>query len=155
MKQPLKRSFHLSDRMSRLPPYIFGEINRIKSEKRRGGIDIIDMAMGNPTDPTPQPIVDKLCEVVQDPRNHRYSAASGLYNLRREIARFYEQQYDVSLDPASEVIATIGSKEGFAHLCLALIGPGDAAIVPTPSYPIHSYGVILAGGNTVGLEIDD
>jgi alanine-synthesizing transaminase len=155
MKQPLKRSFHLSDRMSRLPPYIFGEINRIKSEKRRGGIDIIDMAMGNPTDPTPQPIVDKLCEVVQDPRNHRYSAASGLYNLRREIARFYEQQYDVSLDPASEVIATIGSKEGFAHLCLALIGPGDAAIVPTPSYPIHSYGVILAGGNTVGLEIAD
>jgi alanine-synthesizing transaminase len=143
----------LSDRMSRLPPYIFGEINQIKSEKRRNGIDVIDMAMGNPTDPTPQAIVDKLCEVVQDSRNHRYSAAAGLYNLRREIGLFYEKTYGICLDPAREVIATIGSKEGFAHLCLALIGPGDTAIVPTPSYPIHAYGVVLAGGNYLGLEV--
>jgi alanine-synthesizing transaminase len=153
IQKPDHEFVRLSDRMSRLPPYIFGTINRIKLKKRQEGIDVIDMAMGNPTDPTPQPIVDKLCEVVQDPRSHRYSAAAGLENLRREIALFYEEHYQVELDPGREVIATIGSKEGFAHLCLALIGPGDTAIVPSPSYPIHSYGVILAGGNDLGLEV--
>ncbi len=145
----------LSERVSRLPPYLFGQINKVKDQKRRDGIDIIDMAMGNPTDPTPAPIVEKLCEVVQDPRSHRYSAASGLYNLRREIARFYAKHYGVDLDPEGEVIATIGSKEGFAHLCLALIGSGDTAIVPAPAYPIHSYGVVLAGGSYLSLPIRD
>ncbi len=145
----------LAERMSRLPPYLFGEINRVKDRKRREGLDIIDMAMGNPTDPTPGSIVAKLCEVVQDPRNHRYSAASGIYNLRREITVLYDQQYGVDVDPENEVIATIGSKEGFSHLCLAVIGPGDTAIVPAPSYPIHSYGVVLAGGSCVALRIDD
>jgi len=145
----------LADRMSRLPAYVFGEINRIKYGKRREGIDVIDMAMGNPTDPTPQNIVDKLCEVVQDPRNHRYSEASGIYNLRREISRFYKRRYDVSLDPEKEVITTIGSKEGFSHLCLALVGPGDTVLVPAPSYPIHSYGVTMAGGRCVYLPIQD
>ena len=145
----------LADRMSRLPPYLFGQINRVKDRKRREGLDIIDMAMGNPTDATPEAIVSKLCEVVQDPRNHRYSAAAGIYNLRREIAVFYQNQYGVDLDPENEIIATIGSKEGFAHLCLAVIGPGDTAIVPAPSYPIHSYGVVLAGGSYLALRIED
>ncbi len=145
----------LADRMSRLPPYLFGQINRVKDRKRREGLDIIDMAMGNPTDATPEVIVSKLCEVVQDSRNHRYSAAAGIYNLRREIAVFYENQYGVDLDPENEIIATIGSKEGFSHLCLAVIGPGDTAIVPAPSYPIHSYGVILAGGRYLALKIED
>ncbi len=145
----------LSPRMELLPPYLFGVINKLKDKKRRDGIDIIDMAMGNPTDPTPQPIVDKLCEVVNDPKNHRYSAAAGMYNLRREVANYYELHYGVKLDPENQVIATIGSKEGFSHLCLALLGPGDTAFVPTPSYPIHAYAVVLAGGNYVGIPVAD
>ena len=145
--------FQFSQRMFRLPPYLFGSINRLKDQKRRAGIDIIDMAMGNPTDPTPEPIVEKLCEVVRDPRNHRYSSAAGIYNLRREVAKFYKTWWDVDLDPESEVIATIGSKEGFSHLCLALLGPGDTAFVPTPSYPIHAYGVVIAGGNYLGVPV--
>jgi len=143
----------LSDRMNQLPPYLFGKINRIKDQKRRDGIDIIDMAMGNPTDPTPEPIVEKLVEVVRDPRNHRYSAAAGIYNLRREVAKFYAREYDVDLDPDTEVLTVIGSKEGFSHLCLALLGPGDIAFVPTPSFPIHVWGVILAGGHRVGIPL--
>ncbi|MBI4606348.1 MAG: aminotransferase class I/II-fold pyridoxal phosphate-dependent enzyme [Planctomycetes bacterium] len=143
----------LSQRMSMLPPYLFGSINKLKDRKRREGVDVIDMAMGNPTDPTPQPIVDKLCEVVNDPKNHRYSSAAGIYNLRREVAKYYQAQWDVKLDPEHEVIATIGSKEGFSHLCLALLGPGDMAFVPTPSFPIHSYAVVLAGGNYIGVPV--
>jgi len=141
--------------MARLPPYLFGSINRLKDTKRREGIDIIDMAMGNPSDPTPAPIVEKLCEVVQDPRNHRYSAASGIYNLRREVAKYYKSHYGVSIDPDTEVMATIGSKEGFSHLCLALLGPGDTAFVPTPSFPIHAYGVVIAGGSYLGVPVSD
>ena len=145
----------LSHRMSRLPPYLFGSINALKQQKRQAGIDIIDMAMGNPTDGTPGPIVDKLCEVVNDARNHRYSAAAGIYNLRREVAKYYKAHWDVDLDPQSEVIATIGSKEGFSHLCLALLGPGDTAIVPTPSFPIHAYAVVIAGGSYLGIPVYD
>jgi alanine-synthesizing transaminase len=145
----------LSERMGRLPPYLFGRINALKDKKRREGADVIDMAMGNPTDPTPQPIVDKLCEVVRDSRNHRYSAAAGIYNLRREMAKYYQEEHGVKLDPDKEVICTIGSKEGFSHLCLALLGPGDTAIVPTPSFPIHSYGVVLAGGSYLGIPVYD
>jgi alanine-synthesizing transaminase len=144
-----------SERLARLPPYLFARINAIKDKKRREGVDIIDMAMGNPTDPTPEPIVEKLCEVVRDPRNHRYSASTGIYNLKRELAKYYASQYGVDLDPESEVICTIGSKEGFSHLCLAVIGAGDIAIVPAPSYPIHSYGVVLAGGSYIGIPVDD
>ena len=145
----------LSERMGRLPPYLFGRINALKDRMRREGADVIDMAMGNPTDPTPQPIVDKLCEVVRDSRNHRYSAAAGIYNLRREVAKHYDREYGVGLDPEKQVICTIGSKEGFSHLCLALISPGDTAMVPTPSYPIHSYGVVLAGGSYLGIPVND
>ena len=145
----------LSERMHRLPPYMFGAINQLRSAKRRAGIDVIDMAMGNPSDATPDCIVDKLCEVVQDPRNHRYSVAGGIYNLRREVAKYYETQWDVALDAETEVMATIGSKEGFSHLCLAILGPGDTALVPAPSFPIHSHAVIIAGADYVGIPVDD
>ncbi|MBI4587083.1 MAG: aminotransferase class I/II-fold pyridoxal phosphate-dependent enzyme [Planctomycetes bacterium] len=155
-KEPKAEDFiRLSERMSRLPQYIFSKINHLKDRKRREGIDVIDMAMGNPTDPTPEPIVEKLCEVVRDPRNHRYSTAAGIYNLRREMAKYYQAEYGVQLDPEKEVICTIGSKEGFSHLCLAVIGSGDTAFVPAPSYPIHSYGVVLAGGSYLSIPVYD
>jgi len=153
MKDQADDFIDLSQRMSRLAPYMFGSINALKAAKRRAGIDIIDMAMGNPTDATPQPIVDKLCEVVNDPRNHRYSSAAGLYNLRREVSKYYCKHWEVDLDPEQEVMATIGSKEGFSHLCLALLGPGDTALVPTPSFPIHTYAVVLAGGSYLGVPV--
>jgi alanine-synthesizing transaminase len=155
MEPDPQTTVQLSERMSRLPPYLFGQINNLRDQKRRAGIDVIDMAMGNPTDATPAPIVEKLCEVVNDSRNHRYSASAGLYNLRREVAKYYEAHWEVQLDPESEIIATIGSKEGFSHLCLALLGPGDTALVPTPSYPIHSYAVVLAGASYLGIPVND
>jgi len=156
MDTPPQEDFiRLSRRMEMLPPYLFASINKLKDRKRREGIDIIDMAMGNPTDATPKPIVDKLCEVVNDSRNHRYSAAAGIYNLRREVAKYYKANWDVTLDPEHEVIATIGSKEGFSHLCLALLGPGDTAFVPTPSFPIHSYAVMIAGASYLGIPVAD
>jgi alanine-synthesizing transaminase len=142
-----------SDRMDQLPPYLFGRLNKIKLEKRKAGIDMIDLAMGNPSDATPQPVVDKLCEVVNDPRNHRYSVASGIYNLRREIARYYSRQYGVALDPESEVLCTIGSKEGVSHLSLVLLGPGDTALVPVPAFPIHVYSCVIAGASIVRVPI--
>lgn len=145
----------LSDRMNFLPPYLFGKINKVKQKKRRAGIDIIDLAMGNPSDPTPQPIIDKLREAAQDPRNHRYSAAAGIYNFRKEIAKYYETHYQVSLNPDDEVLSTIGSKEGVSHLSLALLGPGDTAIVPVPAFPIHTYSVVIAGGNVIHVPIVD
>ena len=150
---PDQEIVRLSDRMTRLPPYLFGLLNKKMLGMRRDGADVIDMAMGNPTDSTPEPIIDKLCEVVKDPRNHRYSAAAGIYNLRREMARHYAAVHGVDLDPETEVIATIGSKEGFSHLCLAMIGAGDTALVQTPYFPIHVYGVVIAGGNIIGLPI--
>jgi alanine-synthesizing transaminase len=145
----------LAARMSQLPDYLMEKINKLRQFKRREGTDLIDMSMGNPRDPTPQPIVEKLAEAVQDPRNHRYSVATGIHNLRNELAKYYAARYDVALDPESQVIATIGSKEGFSHLCLALIGEGDRAVVPAPAYPIHSYSVLLAGGESVPLPVQD
>ncbi|MDH4247560.1 MAG: aminotransferase class I/II-fold pyridoxal phosphate-dependent enzyme [Deltaproteobacteria bacterium] len=145
----------LAERMSHLPDYMFAKINAMRQKMRQEGLDLIDMSMGNPRDPTPQMIVDKLSEVVQDPRNHRYSVHSGIYNLRNELAKHYQQLYDVSVNPDREVIWTIGSKEGFSHLCLALIGPGDRAFVPAPAYPIHSYSVVLAGGDFIPIPIMD
>ena len=132
-------------RVKMLPPYLFGKLNALKYEKRRKGLDIIDLGMGNPLDPTPKPIVDKLCHAVQDPRNHRYSTATGIFSLKREVGLLYERRYGVKIDPANEIICTIGSKEAFSHLCLALLGPGDMAIVPQPAFPIHTYAVRLAG----------
>jgi alanine-synthesizing transaminase len=142
-----------SARMHRLPPYLFGRINAMKAELRKKGVDIIDLGMGNPSDPTPQAIVDKLCEAAQDKRNQRYSVSGGVFNLRREIAKSYAKRWDVELDPESEVIATLGSKEGFSHLCLAALGPGDVALTPTPAFPIHIYGPVIAGANVIGISM--
>lgn len=142
-----------SSRMHRLPPYLFGRLNALKISLRQSGVDVIDLGMGNPNDPTPDIVIDKLCEAVRDKRNQRYSASAGVVNLRREAAKFYEQQSGVPLDPENEVIATLGSKEGFSHLCLAVLGPGDVALVPTPTFPIHIYGPVIAGANVIGISM--
>jgi alanine-synthesizing transaminase len=145
----------VAERLRRLPPYLFGKINRLKYEKRVAGVDVIDLGMGNPTD-APDPLIQqKMAEALQDPRNHRYSVSSGIENLRKEVAKRYWKRYGVRLDPQSEVIATIGSKEGFSHMCLALMGPGDAAVVPSPTFPIHSYAVVLAAANVIALDCRD
>ena len=143
----------VAERVKRLPPYLFGKINDLKYQKRRRGDDVIDLGMGNPTDAPAQMIIDKLCEAAADPRNHRYSASAGIFNLRREVALLYERRYAVQLDPHSEVIATIGSKEGFSHMCLALLGPGDTCITPAPTFPIHMYAPALAAANVLQLEV--
>jgi len=132
-------------RIERLPPYVFAEVNRLKAEARARGEDIIDFGMGNPDRPTPAHIVEKLVEVARREDTHRYSASRGIPRLRRAICRWYADRYAVQLDPESEAIVTMGSKEGLAHLALAALGPGDAVLVPNPSYPIHPYGVVIAG----------
>jgi alanine-synthesizing transaminase len=149
--QPFK--IDVSPRILRLPPYLFGRINKMKYDKRVAGIDIIDLGMGNPTDPTPESVVQKLAEAARDPRNHRYSVSNGVTGLRKEVARKYADKFGVTLDPETEVIATIGSKEGFSHLCLALLGPGDTAIVPDPAFPIHVYAVAMAGANVLRVPL--
>ena len=145
----------LAQRMNQLPPYLFGMINQRKAEKRLQGDDVIDLGMGNPVDPTPAPIVDKLTEVVKDPKSHRYPVAGGLRNLRREIAKQYARDYDVEVDSEAEVICTIGSKEGISHLGLAIVGPGDTILVPAPAFPIHIYAVTIAGGNVIRFPLSD
>jgi len=142
-----------AQRITRLPPYLFGRLNALKLAKRQQGADIIDLGMGNPTDAAPQIVVDKLCEAARDPRNHRYSASKGIKGLRIEIAKKYERKWNVKLDWETEVLACIGSKEGFSHLCLAMIGPGDTAVVPDPAFQIHNYAVALAGGNVVSVPL--
>ncbi len=142
----------VADRVQRLPPYLFGKINRLKYEKRRAGVDVIDLGMGNPTDIPDTVIVEKLCEAVRDDRSHRYSVSNGLYNLRREASLRYSRLHGVQLDPEAEILAGLGSKELFSHMCLALLGPGDTAIVPAPSFPIHVYGVALASGNVLSVD---
>lgn len=134
-------------RIKRLPPYVFNIVNELKADARKRGEDIVDFGMGNPDQPTPQHIVDKLCEVAQRPDTHRYSMSRGIPRLRRAIANWYAERYSVELDPESEAIVTIGSKEGLAHLALATLGPGDAVLVPNPAYPIHPYGVVIAGAD--------
>jgi alanine-synthesizing transaminase len=143
----------VSARIARLPPYLFARINKMKYEKRVAGVDIIDLGMGNPTDPTPETVVQKLSEAARDPRNHRYSVSNGIAGLRKEVARKYKQKFGVELDPESEVIATIGSKEGFSHLCLAMLGPGDTIVVGDPAFPIHVYGPALAGANVIRVPL--
>jgi alanine-synthesizing transaminase len=134
-------------RMMRLPPYIFGIVNQLKMESRRIGEDIIDLGMGNPDLPTPKHIVNKLIEAVKNPRNHRYSASKGIYKLRLAITDWYRRRYDIDLDPESEAVVTIGVKEGIGHLALATLGPGDVVLVPSPTYPIHAYSIVIAGGD--------
>ena len=124
--------------MSRLPPYLFGRINALFYKKRRAGDDVIDLGMGNPTDPPQDLVIEKLVEAARDPTNHGYSQSTGIMNLRREVASKYLKKYGVRLDPESEIIVCLGSKEGFSHMCLALMGPGDTAIVPSPTFPAHA-----------------
>ena len=132
-------------RIKRLPPYIFEEVNRLKAQARAAGEDIIDFGMGNPDMPTPKHIVDKLCEVAKDPRSNRYSASRGIKGLRKAMAAYYQRRFGITLNPDTEVIATLGSKEGFANLAAAITAPGDVVLVPNPAYPIHAFGFILAG----------
>ncbi|WED44316.1 alanine transaminase [Legionella cardiaca] len=134
-------------RIKRLPPYVFNTLTQLKSEARARGEDIIDFGMGNPDQPTPQHIVDKLVETAQRPDTHRYSMSKGIPRLRRAMASWYKRNYDVTLNSETQVLTTIGSKEGLAHLALAISGPGDTVIVPDPAYPIHTYGFIIAGAN--------
>ena len=138
------QEFH---RISRLPPYVFNIVNELKAKARAAGEDIIDFGMGNPDQPTPQHIVDKLIEAVQRPDTHRYSVSKGIPRLRKAICNWYKTRFDVDLDPETEAIVTIGSKEGLAHLALATLGPGDVVLVPNPAYPIHPYGVVIAGAD--------
>ena len=151
-----QRSFKIevASRIHRLPPYLFARINKMKYDKRVGGVDIIDLGMGNPTDPTPDLVVEKLAEAARDPRNHRYcNPPSGISGLKKEVAKKYHKKYGVELDPETEIIATIGSKEGFSHMCLALLGPGDTAIVPDPAFPAHIYAVAMAGANVIRVPL--
>ena len=144
----------VAPRLRRLPPYLFGRINAAKLALRQANRDVIDLGMGNPTDPTPEPVVEKLAEAARDPRNHRYqAAASGIAGLKREVAAKYRRDHGVTLDPDREIIVTIGSKEGVSHLCLALLGPGDTAVVPDPAFPIHLYGPAMAGANVIRVPL--
>jgi len=140
-------------RMTRLPPYLFSIVNELKMEMRRKGEDIIDLGMGNPDIPTPKHIVDKLIEAAQKGHNHRYSASKGITKLRHAIADWYKRRYDVDIDPEEEAIVTIGAKEGLSHLVLAVISPGDVVFAPNPTYPIHQYSVIIAGGDLRSIPI--
>ena len=136
------QEFH---RVKRLPPYVFAEVNRLKATARARGADIIDLGMGNPDMPTPQHIVDKLCETVAKPRTNRYSASKGISGLRKAQAAYYGRRFGVKLDPETQVVATLGSKEGFANMAQAISAPGDVILVPSPTYPIHEFGFIISG----------
>ena len=140
----MTEEFH---RIRRLPPYVFAEVNAAKARARAEGQDIIDLGMGNPDSATPPHIVAKLIETVQDPRTHRYSTSKGITGLRRALAAYYARRFDVGLDPETEIIATLGSKEGLANLASAITSPGDTILVPNPSYPIHQFGFIIAGAS--------
>ena len=142
-----------ASRIERLPPYVLGRLKQLIYDRRKSGADVIDMNMGNPLDAPPDAVVDKLRDAVRDPRNSRYSVSAGVFNLRRDMAAKYKRKWGVELDPATEVIATIGSKEGFSHMCLALLGPGDTVVVADPAFQIHTYAVILAGASTVSVPL--
>jgi len=133
-------------KIRRLPPYVFEQVNRLKAQARAQGADIIDLGMGNPDLPTSSVIVEKLCEAAQDPRTHRYSASKGIAGLRRAQANYYARRFGVKLDPETQIVATLGSKEGFANMAQAITAPGDVILCPDPTYPIHSFGFIMSGG---------
>ncbi|MDO4673605.1 LL-diaminopimelate aminotransferase [Campylobacter sp.] len=139
--------------IERLPNYVFAEVNAIKMAARRAGADIIDFSMGNPDGKTPQHIIDKLCESANKEKTSGYSTSMGIYKLRLAVCNWYKRKYGVDLDPESEVVATMGSKEGFVNLARAVINPGDTAIVPTPAYPIHTQAFIIAGGNVAKMPL--
>lgn len=142
-------------RISRLPPYVFNIVTELKVKARAQGEDIIDFGMGNPDLPTPPHIVEKLCEAARNPRNHRYSASRGITKLRVAIADWYRRRHGVEIDPEREAIATIGAKEGISHLALAIVEPGDVALAPSPTYPIHPYSVIIAGGDVRSVRLEE
>ena len=140
-------------RIDRFPPYVFSIVNELKLQARRAGEDVIDLGMGNPDIPTPEPVVNKLKEAVDNGRNHRYSASKGIPKLRRAICDHYERAWGVTLDPDTEAIATIGAKEGLSHLAWVLCAPGDSVLVPEPTYPIHTYAMLLSGANVTSVEL--
>lgn len=140
-------------RIKRLPPYVFNVVNAMKIDARRRGEDIIDFGMGNPDQPTPTHIVEKAIEALENSKNHRYSASKGITKLRLAITDWYKRNYAVELDPDTEAIVTIGSKEGISHLALATLGPGDVVLVPSPTYPIHPYSVVIAGGEVRSIPL--
>jgi alanine-synthesizing transaminase len=148
----MTQDFH---RIQRLPPYVFEQVNRLKAEARAAGKDIIDFGMGNPDLPTPKHIVEKLVETVRNPKTHRYSASKGIAGLRQAQARYYKRRFDVTLNPDTEVIATLGSKEGFANMAQAMTDPGDVILVPNPTYPIHAFGFIISGATIQHLPIEE
>ncbi|SFZ81160.1 alanine-synthesizing transaminase [Devosia enhydra] len=141
-------------RIRRLPPYVFAHIDPIKAKARANGVDVIDLGMGNPDMPTPQHIVDKLKETVKDPRTHRYSSSRGIPGLRKAQASYYGRRFGVKLNPDTQVVATLGSKEGFANMASAITAPGDVVLVPNPTYPIHSFGFIMSGGVVRSMPAD-
>ena len=143
MEKTMQQDF---TRIQRLPPYVFERVNKLKAEARAAGKDIIDFGMGNPDLPTPKHIVEKLVETVRNPRTHRYSASKGIPGLRKAQAKYYERRFGVKLNPDTEIIATLGSKEGFANMAQAITNPGDVILVPNPTYPIHAFGFIISGG---------
>ena len=145
----------LAKRIEKLPPYLFAEISRKIAEKRAQGVDVVSFAVGDPDIPTPSHVVDALCQAARDPVNHRYPETDGLPDLRRAIARWYEQRFDVSLDPDREVLPLIGSKEGIGHIALCFIDPGDLALVPDPGYPVYSVGTMLAGGDCYFMPLTE
>jgi len=142
-------------RIKRLPPYVFAEVNAMKARARAAGEDIIDLGMGNPDQPPPRHIIDKLIATVQDPRAHRYSMSRGVPGLRKAIAAYYKRRFDVTIDPETEACVTIGSKEGLANLAQAITSPGDVILVPNPSYPIHPFGFMLAGAALRHIPVVD
>jgi len=141
-------------KVRRLPPYVFEQVNRLKGSARAAGADIIDLGMGNPDLPTPKAIVDKLVEVVRDPRTHRYSSSRGIPGLRRAQASYYARRFGVKLNPDTQVVATLGSKEGFANMAQAITAPGDVILCPNPTYPIHAFGFIMSGGVIRSLQVE-
>ena len=141
-------------KVRRLPPYVFEQVNRLKASARSRGADIVDLGMGNPDLPTPKAIVDKLCEVVRDPRTHRYSSSRGIPGLRRAQASYYARRFGVKLNPDTQVVATLGSKEGFANMAQAITAPGDVILCPNPTYPIHAFGFIMSGGVIRSLQVE-
>jgi len=143
-----------ASRMDQLPPYLFGMINKMKMDKRRKGDDVIDLGMGNPMDSTPSAVIEKLVEVAKDPRSHRYPETSGMPHLKIEISKYYKRHYNITLDAERETYFTIGSKEGISHLCLAIMGPGDSVLVPSPAFPVHIYAAVIAGANVMKIPIE-
>ena len=141
-------------KVRRLPPYVFEQVNRLKASARARGADIIDLGMGNPDLPTPKAIVDKLVDTVRDPRTHRYSSSRGIPGLRRAQAAYYARRFGVKLDPETQIVATLGSKEGFANMAQAITAPGDVILCPNPTYPIHAFGFIMSGGVIRSLQVE-